>query len=240
VPVPTVTIPRRFCGPPASANGGYASGLLGSLIEGPCEVTLRAPPPLDVPLSVARTEQGGAVLMQDATLIAEATPREFELELPEPVSFERAEIASRAYPGYHAHPYPTCFVCGPERKPADGLRLFPGPVEGRRVVAAPWLPTSDLCRDGAVDTRFVWAALDCPSWFGFVSFADEVPPTLLGRLTLRLNRRPRGDQRCVVVGWSTGRDGRRIECGSMLLDDSGECLAHAKSTWIALKSAAPA
>ena len=236
MPATTVSIPSRFCGPPSSGNGGYTSGLLASLVDGPCEVTLRAPPPLDRPLSLARTEDGGVTLMQDATLVAEATPRTFELELPAPITYEEAEAASRAYPGFHSHPYPTCFVCGPERKHGDGLLIFPGPVEGRRLVAAPWLPTADLCRDGVVDARFVWAALDCPSWFGFVSFAEEVPPVLLGRLTLRLKRQPRSEQRCIVVGWTTGREGRRIECGSMLLDEHGDCLAHAKSTWIALKS----
>jgi len=229
-------IASRFCGPPTSANGGYTSGLLANLIDGPSEVTLRSPPPLDTPLTLSRSETGAVILMQGATLVAEAAPRPFELALPEPVDFEEAVTASRAYPGFQSHPYPTCFVCGTERAPGDGLGIWPGPVEGRNVAAAPWLPTSDLCRDGLVEAPFVWAALDCPSWFGFVSFAEDVPPVLLGRMTLALNRRPRGDRRYVVVGWSRGREGRRIECGSMLLDEHGECLAHSKSTWIALKS----
>jgi hypothetical protein len=237
--VPTsLSIPSRFNGPPTSANGGYTSGLFASLIDGPCEVTLRAPPPLDTPLTLSPSEHGGAVLMQDATLIAEASPRAFALELPDPVGFDDATVASRAYPGFHSHPYPTCFVCGTDREPGDGLRIWPGPVEDRRIVAAPWIPTTDLCRDGVVDSRFVWAALDCPSWFGFVSFAREIPPVLLGRMTVALARPPRSDQRCVVVGWSTGGEGRRIECASMLLDEQGACLAHSKSTWIALKSPA--
>lgn len=235
-----MTIPARFCGPPSSANGGYTAGLLSGLIEGPCEVTLRAPPPLDLALTLSRTQDGGAALTQGGTLIAEASPRAFELARPEAVSVDEAVSAARRYPGFQSHPYPTCFVCGPDRREGDGLRIFPGPVEGRPIVAAPWIPSADLSHDGVVDARFVWAALDCPSWFGFVAFASDAPPVLLGRLTLASNRLPRSGERCVVVGWSTGREGRRIECGSMLLDEQGECLAYAKSTWVALKSATPA
>lgn len=233
-----VVIPARFRGPPKSANGGYAAGILADAVSGPCEVTLRAPPPLDAALELSSTD-AGAVLRQDGTLIAEAVPRPFELELPAPVSFEEAEVASRAYSGWTSHPFPTCFVCGPARPRGDGLAIWPGPVEGRRIVAAPFVPTADLCRDGVLESRFVWAALDCPSWFGFVSFATDLPSVLLGRLTLDLRGRPHRDERCVVVGWSLGREGRRIECASMLLGASGEVLAHGKSTWVALKHDGP-
>ena len=42
----TLTIPRRFRGPPNSGNGGYVCGMLVRQIAGAAEVTLRAPPPL--------------------------------------------------------------------------------------------------------------------------------------------------------------------------------------------------
>jgi hypothetical protein len=170
------------------------------------------------------------------TLVAEARAGAFELALPEPVSLEQAELATLSYPGSHPHPYPRCFVCGPERSRGDGLAIYPGPVGTRTVVASPWSPTPDLCSDGRqVDAQFVWAALDCPSWFGFSMFEDDVPATLLGRLAVDVRRRPERDEPCVVVGWSTGREGRKVECGSMLLDVGGACLAFAKSTWVTLK-----
>jgi hypothetical protein len=34
---------ERFCGPPASANGGYACGAIGELVSGEVEVTLCRP-----------------------------------------------------------------------------------------------------------------------------------------------------------------------------------------------------
>ena len=232
----TVTIPARFCGPPQSANGGYTAGLLGELFEGPCEVTLRAPPPLDSALTRTRSESR-ATLHDGETLLAEAIAcADVELELPAAVSFEQAEAAVAGYPGFVSHPFPRCFVCGPARSHGDGLTIFTGPVAGRNVVAAPWFATRDLCSDGAhVDARFVWAALDCPSWFGFVAFAAEVPAALLGRLAAKILRAPRLDERCFAVGWSMGREGRRIACGSQLLTADGECLAYARSTWVVLK-----
>jgi hypothetical protein len=231
-----VSIAPTFCGPAQSGNGGYTSGLLADCIEGPCEVTLRAPPPLAVQLVRERTPQGGAILKHGETLLAEAIPGAFEVALPESVSLAEAERAATRYIGYRAHPYPSCFVCSPTRPRGDGLAIHAGPVEERRVVAGPWWGTRDLSSDGElVDARFVWAALDCPSWFGFATFADDVPPILLGRLAVTILRRPRLDERCVVMGWSSGREGRRIACGSQLLDGAGECLAYSKSTWITLK-----
>lgn len=233
-----VIIARRFCGPPTSANGGYTAGILADQIDGPCSVTLRAPPPLDRPLQLSNAE-GGTVLMHDGeTLVAEARPGGFELALPAPVSLEQAQRASATYPGEHPHPYPTCFVCGPDRARGDGLAVYPGPVEGRDVVASPWLPTQDLASDGTVvDAHFVWSALDCPSWFGYSMFQSEIPLVLLGRLSAVIERRPRWDEPCVVLGWNLGREGRRIECGSMLIDaEHGDVLAYSKSTWVTLKS----
>ena len=48
----TMTIPRRFRGPPNSGNGGYVCGMLGRQIAGAAEVTLRAPPPLETKLDL--------------------------------------------------------------------------------------------------------------------------------------------------------------------------------------------
>ena len=37
----TLSIDRRFCGPPGSGNGGYTAGRLAALIGDPAEITLR-------------------------------------------------------------------------------------------------------------------------------------------------------------------------------------------------------
>ena len=47
-----VIIARRFRGPPDSGNGGYSCGLLARHFDGPVEVTLKAPPPVDTPMAI--------------------------------------------------------------------------------------------------------------------------------------------------------------------------------------------
>ena len=232
-------IPSRFCGPPRSGNGGYSCGLIAEQLEGtrvPIEVTLRAPPPLDTPLTWAPDAQGGGKLLHAEQLIAEAVPTSVQIDVPAPVDAAQAALAEHAYIGHRDHPYPTCFVCGPERAEHDGLRLFTGAVAGRPLVAARFVPDASLCAaDGSLALRYVWSALDCPSWFGYASFAGSLPTVLLGRLAVEVLRAPRAAEACVVTGWSSGREGRRISCGSALFAADGSCLARSRSTWIVLE-----
>lgn len=231
-----LVIDVRFCGPPDSGNGGYVCGLLGAVLNGPVEVTLRRPPPIGRPLLRRPTEDGLALLDGD-DLVAQGAPARVELELQDPVPPEDASDAARGYPGFARHPFPTCFVCGPQREEGDGLRIFPGPVPGRHVVAAPWTPAADLANEeGVVRPEFVWAALDCPG-----AFANGFPeiPMVLGRLAVQLLGSVRSDQRCVVVGWSEGADGRKRFAGTILLGEDGELLALARATWISVAPAVP-
>ena len=218
----TITIPRRFNGPPESANGGYASGLVAGLLAGRAEVTLRRPPPLERPLAVIRA--GENVELRDLeTLVAEAVPVEFELDVPEPVSLAEAESSRSRYAGFREHAYSTCFVCGPDR--TDGLGIYPGPVTGREVVAAPWFPPP-----GAVPSEVVWGALDCPSGWAVDDFGRE--GVLLGRLAARILRPITGGEAHVVLGWGTGADGRKRYAGSAVFTAGGDLRAYARSTWI--------
>jgi hypothetical protein len=212
-------IAPRFNGPPASANGGYTCGLLAELVGEPAEVTLRAPPPLDTAMRF-----DGEHLWHGETLVAEARPSELELDVPPPVSHEDAERASRGYPGFAAHEYPTCFVCGPARD--DGLGVFAGAVDGTGVFAAPWLPPDDVSR------TLVWAALDCPGAIG-VGW-DGRGDWLLGRMTGEVLGVPAPGERCVVVAWPLGHEGRKGFAGTAVYRGD-ELLARARQTWIALR-----
>jgi hypothetical protein len=253
----TVCIDERFCGPPGTGNGGYVSGLVARALlaagHAAAEVTLRAPTPLAQALSLRASEDSASLYTRDgALLLAEASAlSHLELEVPAPVSFERAERARERYLGFQAHPYPTCFVCGPARPPelGRGLELYPGAIgdlddgvtsssaDGPyRQVAAPFQPAEDLCdAQGLLCGEHVWAALDCPSWFGHAAFAQATPKTLLGRLAVQIVRRPAARERCVVTGFGLGQEGRRISCGSALFGADGACIARARATWIALK-----
>jgi hypothetical protein len=219
-------VPGRFNGPPDSANGGYACGLVASLVGGVAEVTLRLPPPLDRELDVVRTD--GRVEIRDGeALVAEAEPVELDVDVPAPVSVEAAAEASTHYEGFVHHAYNTCYVCGPKRD--DGLRVYAGPVEGRPgLLAAPWTPGED------VGPELVWAALDCPSGWAVDDFQRE--GVLLGRMAARIDRLPTPGEPHVVLGWRIGEDRRKRYAGSALLTADGEVLARARSTWLVPRS----
>jgi hypothetical protein len=69
-----ISIERRFNGPLSSANGGYACGRVAELVDGPAEVTLRRPVPLDTPLDVERHDDGSVTMHHDGLLLAEGNP----------------------------------------------------------------------------------------------------------------------------------------------------------------------
>lgn len=229
----TVLIDHRFCGPPASANGGYACAMAAQWLDGPSEVTLRAPPPLGKPLHVQRRREGVA-LFDDDRLIAEAMPTRVQVDVPAPVSLGAARRASSRYPWHDGHPYPTCFVCGPQRNAGDGLRIFAGPVDHLPLYAAPWIPESALAdAQGNVRDEFVWGALDCPS--GIVTdLLGNVGRMLLGRLAADLRRSPRAGLPYVVQAWPISRDGRKLHTASALFSAAGELCAVARAVWIEL------
>ncbi len=230
----TVVIDERFRGPPESANGGYACAMAAQWLDGPAEVTLRAPPPLDKPLQVQRRDQG--IVLLDDVLIAEALPAAASVDVPEPVSLDAASRAASRYPWRDQHPYPTCFVCGPRRVPGDGLRIFPGPVDDRSLYAAPWIPDSSLAdAQGNVRDEFVWGALDCPS--GIVTdLFGSVGLILLGRLAADLRHPVAADVPHVVQAWPISRDGRKLNTASALYSAEGRLCAVARALWIELAS----
>ena len=237
---PHVTVAPRFRGPVASANGGYFAGEVAKHLGGArnrwVEVTLRAPPPLVQAMRVSQTEAGVEV-HHDGALVAQARLNEIQLDVPAPVSIAEAEAATRAFGWASIHPYPECFVCGTERSGGDGMCLYPGPVDGRPLAAAPWVPDpSQGDADGLVDTSIVWAALDCPSWFGALVVDDTLPLPLTGRIAARILQPVAVGQPYAAVGWLRQRDGRKIHTAAAIFDADGALVGEAASTWILLKS----
>jgi len=106
-------------------------------------------------------------------------------------------------------------------------------VPGRRLVAAPWIPDEALTDGGgAVGPEFLWAALDCPSGWAAIIDADG-RPSVLGELAARLVDPVSPGERCVVLGWALGGEGRKRFAASAILGDRGAVRAVARSTWIA-------
>jgi len=231
----------RYCGPPGTGNGGYVSGLIAGFLDGPAEVTLRRPPPLGTPLAVQRDGDQAIRVLDGPTLVAEAAraPDHLAVELPAPVSVQDARRAGRGsrlrtHPA--EHPFPRCFVCGPDREPGDGLRIHVGRVAGRELSADAWCPGESLAGpDGQVRAEFLWAALDCPGGIG--AFGDsslDGPPFVLGRFAVRQTGAVRAGEAHAVAGWRVAQDGRKMLAGSALFTAGGQAVAVARATWIRL------
>jgi hypothetical protein len=235
--IESVVIDRRFRGPPESGNGGYAAGLLGRYYSQPAVVTLRQPPPLGVELTLAGHGTDHLELLDGETLIAESQPVSLDVEVPAPPTFDVAREASRHYIGFTDHHFGGCFVCGPDRPTGDGLRIFAGAVRERDLVAAPWVPEESLTDDsGRVRREFLWAALDCPGYFAL--HTDQPPKImLLGRFAASVEPVLRAGERCTVIGWKLGRDGRKHYAGTAVFSESGAIVGRASATWISVDQA---
>jgi hypothetical protein len=228
----TLTVDRRFNGPPDSGNGGYVCGALAVASGADLRVRLVAPPPLDVPLTVERDGSGDWELRSAAGVIARGTPSRLQLDVPAPPRYVQAVWASQHYHGFLEHAFPSCFVCGPHRRRGDGLRIFPGLLD-TGIVAAPWLPAESLDGgDGKVAAEFHWAALDCPGYFA-VSGGRRV--MVLGEMQAHVDRRVHIGEPCTVIGWRLGAEGRKHYAGTAIFDERGQLCARAAATWIEVK-----
>lgn len=229
-----VIIPKRFCGPPESGNGGYTCGLIANLLGGAVEVTLRKPIPIEREMEIVLEGEKG-LLKDGDILIAEGVRTSFEdVSLPK-VSFESAEHAEEGSPAFKNHPFPTCFVCGPERKTGDGLRIFPGRIElgSKQYFASGWIPAGEFADEsGIVKNEFIWAALDCPT--GFAGGFPYEGKLVTGRLAADIRSKVRTNEKCVLLSWQTGIEGRKHFAAAALIGEDGSKKALARATWIKL------
>ncbi len=234
---PALTIPSRFSGPPGTGNGGYVCGRIAAYLHGQVTVTLRRPAPLATPMTVERGGNSLVRIHHGGTLIAEAasSPGGPAPQIPDPVSVAEACMAAGRARYYSDPVFPACFVCGTGRQPADGLRIFPGPVADRPLWAAPWTPDPSVTdANGRVWPEVIWAALDCPSGIAAAEAADLGQDTaiLLGRMTASLAVLPAPGDPCVVIAWPGERDGRKLTAASALLGSDGQVLAAARIVWL--------
>ncbi|MCP2340983.1 thioesterase family protein [Actinomadura rupiterrae] len=221
-------VEARFHGPDNSGNGGYVAGLLASEVAAEVtRVALRLPPPLETELRV--TDEDGArghlKLWDGENLVAEARSDAFSVE---PVPAVAPEAATRAAEKFNAggdHPFPRCFVCGPERAHGDGMRLAPGPVDGLDgTVACTWTPWNDPT------PALVWAALDCPGGWAFDPAGSR--PAVLGTMTAQVHRLPEAGEPCVAVGVARARQGRKMFAGSAVYGADGTLVGRAEQIWV--------
>ena len=227
--MPDLLVPRRFCGPPSSGNGGFTAGALAGLVDSSAvSVSLLAPPPLDTPMPVEVVD-GLTVASADHAPVARAEVADLGVSAVESVPVDEARAAEQTFVGLASHPFPTCFVCGPDR--ADGLRIFPGPVDdqdGMTRLAATWTPDESVAEDLSAVT---WAALDCiGGWAG--GLADRT--MVLARMTAQVDVLPRIGEEHVVVGLDRRTEGRKTFTAAALYDPDGRLLGRAEHLWLSL------
>ena len=230
-----VAVGRRFNGPTTSANGGYACGVAAGFVDGPAEVALRAPVPLDTPLDVERTEEGGVVLRAGDVLVA--TARAAPEPPPQPPvrpSVDEARLAVRHAWRGRPEVFAGCYVCSPAR--SDGLGVDFGRLPGHPECTAALLAAGEGVpqRDGAVAREVVWGALDCPSYTP--SLWRLARPSLLAGMRAALLEPIEAGSVSVVVGWPLGSEGRKHRTASALLAPDGRLLAHAEALWVTLRA----
>jgi hypothetical protein len=245
----TILIAEKFRGPPNSGNGGYVSGVIASALtggihnspNGSVEVTLRAPTPLDRHLKLHRRVDG--LLVRDAdTLIAEARMSAFDIDIPKPATWNEAmSVREQSYsfpigintlfPTPRRGVHPICFCCGAELLPAEGTHVYSAPLRSKRQVAAAWEPNEALAdTNGVVGAEYIWTALDCPGQMAWR--AAGIQTGMLGRITARIEKSVRAGERCVVIGWTLGNEGKKYFAGTALFNEAGELCAFAKAVWI--------
>ena len=226
-----VLIPRRFNGPPASANGGYAAGLLARYIGGPAAVSLRSPPPLDTALTLRRDDDR-VLLCHRERLVAEAEPATApDVEPPVCRTVAEAREAMRRHPWRSArHPFSDCYVCGIGRH--DGLGLHFGDLSRDPTMTAALL-IADVTvphDDRGILPEIAWAALDCPSYVPALWSADV--PSLLAWMQAAVHEPIPLGEPIVACGWPLEREGRKQYTASALLSADGRILARARHLWV--------
>lgn len=249
-----LVVPSRFRGPDRSGNGGWTAGTLAERVEGAgdrpvVEVGLRQPPPLDVSMRVDTVEEDDGpvtVMSLGGSVVARARAVADGLTSLDEVDVPVARAARERYAGMRAHPFAGCFACGPDRAEGDGLRIFPGRVEGAAEsgdgaraagVASTWVPHASLAESGDVVDPGVervglgtaWAALDCVGGWS----ADIVGrPMVLVRMTARVDALPVVGEEHVVVGRWLGREGRKTTTAATLYDADGRVVGTAEHLWV--------
>ena len=170
------------------------------------------------------------VLDGEALVVEARSAPELDVEVPAPVSPHEAHLAAARYRGLSDGLFSRCFVCGRARKDAFGV--FAGAVDGRQLVASPWTPPSWTADPaGRVLPEFVWAVLDCPTYFALYT-NGELPMSVLARLTARIDAPVVAGEEHVVIAWPIETDGRKRHAGSAVLSPDGEALAVAHALLI--------
>ncbi|GBF38766.1 hypothetical protein [Leptospira johnsonii] len=241
--IDNMILPKRFCGPPKTGNGGFTAGILVEAVESDAaEIRLLNPTPVETSI-LMESEKGQRGTIYDsskkilATLKSIADEEFSEYKLPVVPDLEEAKKISASYPGFTTHPFPTCFVCGPKREVNDGMRIFVGPAPQQNgfenLMVGHWLPDETLSsQNGFVRDAVIWGALDCPG--GFSAVLDEPQLIVLSKIRGKIIERPKIGENYTVVSWRLQKMSRAFKVMTGIFkSDSKRLFAIAEALWLA-------
>lgn len=234
---PSFTIDRRFCGPPQSSNGGYFCGMVAEHFSTPVAIRLKAPPPLNVPLTLEPDGDRTRIRddRQDIGIALQAG------EPPEPspfMSLDQARLISEQgrVDASINHPFPSCFVCGPNRDRADGMRVFTGPNADETLYAAHWFAEAAWASNGkTIDARYIWSAMDCPSSgpaFATVLDPESTKAYVLGTLEVHIEKDVPVGQDYVITCSLDEDTGKVYKTRVSLYGHQGTHYATGRAVWV--------
>lgn len=229
----TITIDPFHSGPPGMGHGGVSAGRFAELADpGRATVRLHSPVPLGQPLVPRRTAEGTVVVHAGDVAVATVrrdSPVRPDVALPVP-TVAQVEAAEAAFDAeFRArHPFPSCFACGPDRGPAEGLHLQPSPIEGLDVHGATWRPGFD----GPVPAWLVWAAMDCGTAGPAFACLTDGLGLVTGELAVEILDEVSGDATLVITSRAVAQEGRRTHIVASLVDGrTGRQVAVGSSIW---------
>ena len=79
--------------------------------------------------------------------------------------------------------------------------------------------------------EFVWAVLDCPTYFALYMRGD-LPLSVLAQVTARIDAPVVAGEEHVVMAWPIGAEGRKRHAGSAVISPEGDLLAAAHALLI--------
>jgi acyl-coenzyme A thioesterase PaaI-like protein len=232
-----VRLPSHWCGPDGIGQGGVTAGLLASeLGEGPVEVRLHAPAPLDTDMVIRRDGDTARTLIAapDRPIATARRVVAVDGTPPPALGLDDARRVTGALS--HANVFGRCLICGHDRD--DSLRVWPGPRPDDQpgVAAAFDVRDATFVDRGALAPPFVFGALDCTS--GFAVLRDNVGGVAItGTMQVQLHEPVPADGPVIATARVAGRGGRTWRVDAALRSAGGGLLAHAHVVWVEIDPA---
>ncbi|MDX1448266.1 MAG: hypothetical protein R3246_04300 [Acidimicrobiia bacterium] len=225
-----ITIEPRFQGIEGMAQGGHLAGLISQMSGRELTVRFRRPCPLGRTLDLI--EADGVVRLMDGDLVVlEGWTADPVADPPPPVSLDAAQDGRRwAESQAFAQRITTCFSCGDS---AHSFGVHAGRIEGTDLAATPFSYPEWTAPEGLVESRFLWAPIDCAAGWR-VTLGDTGRPAVTGELRVQVHERPRPGETLIAGATADEWTGRTRRARSGIYRPDGQLLAASESVWVAV------